>query len=257
MGFVLTLAGRKGGTSKTTTVMALAGAIQADKETALLVDLDPQGSLTKQMLLRHTKRNVDSITSDMTAEALQAGHRTVEELAIPLAHCPGLSLIPARPEMTLRAAPLPLRDAQQSIVLVDTAPDTRSGDTQAALLSTDAVLLPCQPTALSMGTLPLTIDSLADVAWDNPRLITVGIVLTQVQPRKITVQEDCISMLRRVHGHQLLDAVLPYAVEFQECAALGITPWTLKKRGKAAKASAALWAEVLQRIMDHNKREAA
>lgn len=257
MAFVLTVAGRKGGTAKTTTVMAIAGAIQSDDETALLIDLDSQASLTKQMLLRHTKQNIDSITSAMTCEALQAGHATVADLAIPLDHCPGLSLIPARPEMTLRAAPLPLGDAEQSIVLIDTAPDTRSGETQAALLSTDAVLLPCQPTALSMGTLPLTIDSLADAAWDNPRMITAGIVLTQVQPRKMTVQDDCISMLRRVHGSQLLDAVMPFAVEFQEAAALGITPWMLKKKGKAAKAAAAVWAETMQRIMDHQSKEAA
>lgn len=257
MAYVLTTCGRKGGVSKTTSVMALAGAIQADKETALLVDLDSQASLTKHMLLRHTRQNIDSITGEMTCEAIQAGIATVDQLAIPLDHCPGLSIIPARPQMQLKSQPMPLHKADASIVLIDTPPDTRSGEAQSGLLSADAAYMPCQPTALAMGTLPLTMQCLADAIGRNPRLVGLGILLTAVQPRKMTVQDDCIDQIRRAYGSQLMDNFMPFCVDFQESAALGMTPWQMKKRSKGAKAAAAIWAEIMQRIVTHQEREAA
>lgn len=256
MAFVMTLLSRKGGTSKSTTAMALAGAIQGDDETCLLVDCDPQASLTKQML-RGAGHNAENITASMTIEALAAGAATADELAIPVPRCPGVSIIPARPEMVTPERDLQLRASSSSVVLCDTAPDTRLGDTVSAVLSCDAVLLPCQPTSLAMSTLPMTLGCLSQAVGWGARCVNVGILLTQVQTRKMTVQDDCISQLRRTFGTQVLTAVLPFLVDFQEAATLGMTPWQVKKKSKGAKAAAAIWAEVMQRVIDTNSVKGA
>lgn len=257
MGYVLTVAGRKGGTSKSSLCMALAGAVQADKETCLLVDLDPQASLTRRMLLTHDGNDIDRVSAEMTCEALAAGVATVDDLAIELPHCPGVSIIPARPEMKVPARALPLHQSKASVVLVDTAPDTRLGETVAALLSCDAVLTPCPPTSLAISTLPMTISSIADAVARGARCHNLGVVLTQVQPRKMTVQDDCISQLRRAFGSQALTAVMPFCVDFQEAATLGLTPWQIKKKSKGAKAASELWAEIMDRVVTLTKKGAA
>lgn len=47
---IIAIAGRKGGSGKTTTALNLSGALTEDGRNVLLIDLDPQASLTRLVL---------------------------------------------------------------------------------------------------------------------------------------------------------------------------------------------------------------
>jgi chromosome partitioning protein len=49
MGIIISFANQKGGVAKTTSVMTLGYALIMEKKKVLLVDIDPQGSLTLYM----------------------------------------------------------------------------------------------------------------------------------------------------------------------------------------------------------------
>ena len=98
MALVITVAGHKGGIGKSTTSLALAGAVLAQKRTCLLVDLDPQGTITQ--LLMPGVSVCDDLGPRDTAEALEHG-AVMTQVMREVPSLKGLQLVPARPDMQL------------------------------------------------------------------------------------------------------------------------------------------------------------
>jgi chromosome partitioning protein len=255
MTLVITVAGHKGGIGKSTTTLAFAGAVLAQKRTCLLVDLDPQATIT-QLLLPNVSV-LDDLGPRQTAEALEYG-APLTQVIMDVPGMKGLQLIPARPDMKLQDPHLnlPLDQAKVDVVLCDTAPDTRSPPTMAALLSSHAVITPTTAEFVSMCTLPITMASLSKAMAMNSALVHLGYLITRYDQRELA-QKECETLLRRTHGRQVFETVTPASAEFGQANSCRQPVEQYKPKGKAAKAVRAAWDEIIDRASDHfSKRRA-
>lgn len=245
MALVIAAAGRKGGVSKSTLIMGLAGVLLADKRSVLLVDADSQGTISQMCLGRQP---IDANDPKRTLEAIDRG-ATAADVMQPVPAMPGCSIITARPDLQLRDQyrPLDLMTAPADVVLVDTPGEARSAETMACLLSAHAVITPLIPAALSLQSVPLMLELLSRAAAFNPHLVHIGWLLTQTEAR-LKVQQVCEDQMRRIYGAQVMQATMPRLGSFQEAAAAGLPVGMFQKRGAAAKAMTAIWQECMQRI---------
>lgn len=255
MALVITTAGHKGGIGKSTTTLALAGAVLAQKRRCLLVDLDPQATVT-QLLLPGLSVSDDLGPRD-TAEALEHG-APIGQVVRDVPGQRGLQLLPARPDMHLQDSHLrlPLEQADADIVLCDTAPDTRSAATMAALLSSHGVITPTTAEMVSLCTLPITMASLGRATAMNQALVHLGFLITRYDQRELA-QRECEQLLRRTHGRQVLETMTPACAEFGQANSCRVPVQQFKPNGKAAKAVRAVWGEILDRLSDHHSTRRA
>jgi len=255
MAVVITICGHKGGIGKSTTSMALAGAVIAQKRTCLLVDLDPQATITQ--LLMPGISVCDDLGPRDTAEALEHGTGMTQVMR-EVPSIKGLHLVPARPDMVLhdQHLRLPLEQAPVDVVLCDTAPDTRSACTMAALLSSHGVITPTTAEMVSLCTLPITLASLAQATAMNPALVHLGYMITRHDSRELA-QRDCEQLLRRTYGRQVLGTMTPACAEFGQANSCRMPVQQFKPKGKAAKAVREAWAEIVDRMADHHGKRRA
>lgn len=250
MSLVITVAGHKGGIGKSTTSLALAGAVLAQKRTCLLVDLDPQATIT-QLLMPGISVSDDLGPRD-TSEALEHGIE-IGQVMREVPSLKGLHLVPARPDMQLhdQHLRLPLEEAPVDVVICDTAPDTRSACTMAALLSSHGVITPTTAEMVALCTLPITMTSLGRATAINPALVHLGYLVTRYDARELA-QRDCEQLLRRTYGRQVLEVMTPACAEFGQANSCRMPVQQFKPKGKAAKAVREAWAEIIDRISDHH-----
>jgi chromosome partitioning protein len=255
MALVLTVAGHKGGIGKSTTSLAMAGAVLAQKRRCLLVDLDPQATIT-QLLLPHVAVSDDLGPRD-TAEALEHGI-PISQVVREVPALKGLHVLPARPDMKLDDPHLrlPVEQADVDVVICDTAPDTRSPATMAALLSSHGVITPTTAEIVSLCTLPITMASLSRAMAMNPALVHIGYLITRYDQRELA-QKECEQLLRRTYGRQVLETMTPACAEFGQANSCRVPVEQFKAKGKAAKAVRAAWLEIIDRISDHHSKRRA
>jgi len=184
---VIAMVGRKGGSGKTTTAFNLAGALAATNRRVLLVDADPQGSLSRILM------------GDMPTEGLGARliapARGVSDLIAPTG-TPNLDLLPGNATMRetrsqlagnpaasvrLRSLLTPL--AGYDAIIIDTPPEL-DFPSASAVLAAQLCLL---PTDLSQQSLDALEDTVRFVEEQEPlgggRL--GGIVPTDVRAREV------------------------------------------------------------------------
>lgn len=221
---IITIAAQKGGVSKTTTAAAIAQAMISRGRSALVIDLDSQGSAS---LIYGASEDTNG------AYDLITGAHVPEDL---IEHTPIGDIIPASPRLDdldielakkpgrdsfLKAALSPILEKYDYIVL-DTAPGYGTCLIQ-ALTASDRVIIPllCDPQALQ-GLYAVT-DTISEVRkYCNPQLEIAGVVLTQYQGRTILtrqyeqfIRETCAEM-----GIRFAETHIRRAIALQEAQAL-------------------------------------
>ena len=207
MSIVIAVAQRKGGTGKTTLAANLAAAMAAGHRVALL-DIDPQGSLTRW----HALRLALGGTAPLTFSNVAGWRLTAELDRLKRAH---------------------------DIVIVDSPPQI---DTEAKLAVRGAtlVLIPVQPSPPDVwaaeGTLKLAAEERRPVA----------IVLNRVpaSPR----QKDAVAAELAVREIPLLRTTIGNRTAFVDAFAAGLGVSESAPRSSAAQEIRALVAEILERV---------
>ena len=183
---VIAIANQKGGVGKTTTAVNLAYALAQQGQRVLVVDLDPQASLTiyagldVRELEKARKTLYYALVEDEPLETIitKAEHFDVAPSSIRLSTGEAQLLSDAHAGPTLLAGLLqPIKD-RYDYVLID-CPPTLTLLTVNALAAADYVLIPVKTDFLSLMGLPLLLDSVEKTRRRaNPNLQVLGVLPT-------------------------------------------------------------------------------
>lgn len=254
---VIGIVNQKGGTGKTTTCVNLGVDLAREGKRVLLVDCDPQGSLT--ISLGHPQPDAlpNTLADQMTAVLTD---RPIDPGGI-LHHEEGVDLLPANislagmevslvnamsRETTLKRV-LGYCSRDYDHILLDCSPSLGML-TINALAAADRIIIPVQAQYLSIKGVEQLLGTVARVKQNiNHKLKIDGVLLTMVDSRTNNSKEIA-ALLRDTYGSRIkiFDTEIPRSVRAAEISAEGTSIFEHDPGGKVAQAYHALTKEVLQ-----------
>lgn len=254
---IVAIANQKGGVGKTTTTMNLGIGLAKAGWKVLLVDADPQASLTISMGFR----NPDGlqITLGTLMQLVMSGEAPLQDQGI-IRHHEGVDLIPANIELSgqelrlfgtkerecVLAKCLAKHRTIYDYILIDCGPSLGMM-TINAFATADSVLIPVQPNYLAVKGLDLLLRSIAKVRNQiNPELKIDGILLTMVDSRTNNAKAIAASLEEAVGERiQIFTTRIPHSVRAAEAAQEGKSIYIYDQFGKVATAYESLSKEVI------------
>jgi chromosome partitioning protein len=253
---IVAVANQKGGVGKTTTAQALGSALSDRGERVLLVDLDPQASLTASLGLKPSEMT-HTIYSVM-CEYMDSESPPNTRLAV-IDVDAGLALVPSNINLSAAEVTLPNQVRREYVlgevlgpiledydwVIID-CPPSLSLLTINALTCADSCVVPVAPEPLVTIGVALLFQTVARVRRTklNPRIEIDGIVLTKVDPRP-TLTRGVIEDLKATLGGRVpILGEVRNSIRIQEASASGM-PLSRYRPAADAAASYREIAEVL------------
>ena len=265
---ILTLSNQKGGVTKTTTAANLGIGLARSGKKVLLVDNDPQGSLS--ISLGYPQPDDLPVTLATVLGKIMSENPITPQEGI-LHHAEGVDLMPANIELsgievslvnamsreTILKQYLESVKRQYDYLIVDCAPSLGML-TINALAAADSVLIPVQAQYLPAKGLEQLLQTINKVRRQiNPKLKIDGILLTMVDNRT-NYAKDMAALLRETYGGKIkvFDTDIPHSVRAAEISAEGKSIYAHDPNGKVAEAYRELTKEVLKIEKQRQKRKA-
>lgn len=252
---VWTVANQKGGVGKTTTTVALGGLLAAWGFRTLMIDVDPQGSLSS-----YFGQDPEGIEqSSYTLFEAVAEHRQVNpETLILDTGMEGLSLMPAaialatldRQSGRLDGLGLVLKQAIARLeghfdyVLID-CPPVLGVLLINALAACDHLIAPVQTEHLAIKGLERLQHTLRMVTRARPEPLKLVVVPTFYDQRT-RASRDSLALLRRDYAQDLWQGLIPIDTRFREASRVGQPPALFDPRARGVRAYAELLEELVQ-----------
>lgn len=255
---IIAIANQKGGVGKTTTCVNLGIGLARSGKRVLLVDSDPQGSLTISLGYSQPD-NLKPTLSDVLGKII------LDQGMIPgegvLSHPEGVSIMPANIELsalevslvnamsreTVLKQYLNSEKARYDYILVDCMPSLGML-TVNALAASDSVIIPVQAQYLPAKGLEQLLQTISKVRRQiNPKLQIEGILPTMVDSRTNFAREIS-ALIRGTYGNSIrvFKTDIPYSVRAAEISAEWKSIFTYDRKGKVAAAYGELTKEVLR-----------
>ena len=254
---VITVSNQKGGTGKTTSCVNLGIGLASEGKRVLLIDSDPQGSLS--ISLGYSEPD----TFENTLATLMMNNVNDEEMNfedVIIHHEEGVDIIPSNIELSaievslvnVMSRELILRQlieklkASYDYIIIDCMPSLGMM-TINALSCADTVLIPVQAAYLPVKGLQQLIKTIGRVKRQlNPKLHIEGILLTMVDNRT-NYAKDISAMVYDAYSSSIkvFKTEIPMSVRTAETTVEGSSIYTYDPKGKVAYAYRALTKEVL------------
>jgi len=262
---VIAITNQKGGVGKTTTAVNLGIGLARTGKKVLLVDADPQGSLTVSLGVKTPDELPISIATLM--------QDIIEDKAIPedygiIHHAEGVDLLPSNIELSafevglinVMSREYVLRDTLEPLkqkydhILIDCMPSLGMM-TINALVAADSVMIPSQASYLSTKGLYLLMRSITKVKRQiNPKLRIDGVLLTMVDSRTNNAKTIINSLRQTGDNLRIFDTEIPFSVRAAETSIEGKSIFAHDGNGKVAGAYEQLTKEVLENEQRQNNR---
>ncbi|MCI7098233.1 MAG: ParA family protein [Lachnospiraceae bacterium] len=264
---VMAVVNQKGGTGKTTTCENLGIGLAREGKKVLLVDTDPQASLTISMG-NPRPDELDVTLSDLMKKVME--EKPIEPGEGILSHGEGVDLLPANIELSGLEVSLVNSMSRETIlkqyldsvkdrydyVLLDCMPSLGML-TINALAASNEVLIPVQAQYLSAKGLEQLLRTIRKVRRQiNPRLKIEGILLTMVDSRT-NYAKEISALIRDTYGRKIkvFETDIPHSVRAAEISAEGKSIFLHDPKGKVADAYRALTKEVLENAEKRRKHQ--
>ena len=252
---VIANATQKGGVGKTTTTINLAAGLQRAGKSVLLIDADPQGSMTEALGIRdETERNIfTELSKEIRGEDSALSGAVITTAS-------GLQLVPSSLELAWAELELvsvygreqvftwmlQKLDTEYDYVFFD-CPPSAGMLTVNALVASDRILMPLQAEFLPVKAVKIFMHHLKTIKKLNKKIDLLGIVLTKYDERKI--------MNRQVHqqlldefGDKVFTSFIRNNIQLAKAQEQGLDIFSYDKRSHGAEDYGALTNEFLLKM---------
>lgn len=250
---IIAMCNQKGGVGKTTTAINLGAALAELGRHVLLVDFDPQGSLSVGL-------GVNPHTLPASIYNLLMGQDITIDEVISQTNVAGLDILPSNIDLSAAEIQLVSEVAREQtllrlleavrgrydVILIDCAPSLGLL-TINALTASDRVIMPLECEFFALRGIALLTDTIAKVQDRlNQRLEILGILGTMYDPRTLHSRE-VLERVVQAFGEQVFHTVIRRTVKFPETTVAGEPITTYAPTSPGAEAYRTLAREVLAR----------
>ena len=266
---IIAIANQKGGVGKTTTCANLGIGLAQSGKKVLLIDGDPQGSLTISLGNPQPDKLPFTLSDAMGRILMDEPLRPGEGI---LHHPEGVDLMPADIQLsgmevslvnamsreTVLRQYLDTLKGQYSHILIDCQPSLGML-TVNALAAANRIIIPVQAEYLPAKGLEQLLSTVNKVKRQiNPKLQIDGILLTMVDSRT-NFAKEISALLRETYGSKIkvFGTEIPHSVRAKEISAEGKSIFAHDPGGKVAEGYKNLTKEVLKLEKQREKNRAA
>ena len=254
---VTAITNQKGGVGKTTTTINLGVGLAKEGKRVLLIDADPQGSLTIGLGVQKPDELAVSLGTVM-GNIIQ--DKTFDPRKGILHHAEGIDFMPSNIELSgveislfnVMSREYVLKTYVDAVrkdydyVLIDGMPSLGMMAIN-TLVAADSVIIPSQPSFLSAKGLDLLLRSVSRVKRSISQKLRIdGILLTMVDNRTNNSKDIILSLQQGIGQHiPILKTQIPHSVRASESSLYGKSIFAYDPRGKVTIAYEALAKEVM------------